>query len=523
MISPSSTTQSLPGNIVINDNTMQSLTVNLPSVNNIVTLNGSTIELAGDVENSTITYNANGSNSTPAITVNAGDGANIFYAGDNSLPDTLNGGAGNDTFYITGGTHTLAGGAGTNNYVFDPSNGSLITATISPAASGNSDTIDLSRFTTDTTLDLSSTSRQTVSTGLLSLELTTGAGIENVIGGSGDNAVTGNSRSNLITCPNGNNTLTAGSGDSTLVGGNWNNTFVVSEPATGRVSSNVNGGAGDDSLTVNLNSAATTMLDGQQVNADGSVFHYSQIGTLNFDGAGGSYAISALDATLDLPESITIADTGLAASLTLTLGAAVTSAVINDQTITLTGASGTSVITFSNAVTNLTIDYADASTQVTGQDTLPTTVIYQSEQLDDPPISGTVGNDTITVNSYLTNNPNAPPSSLVQTTVTIANASGITYSHTWSNPAVASSALTFTIDGLGGNDTLVLQNSAAWTIQGNKITQSDFTSAFPIIYVQNIENITLQSASSLTFNADAPSTSNSGIDVINVAGTLPAL
>src|SRR5262249_30606824 len=107
--------------------------------------------------------------------------------------DTLTGNTRDNIFVGGAGNDSLTGGAGNDTYVFDPFVGNLGSDTVTEAATADTDTLDFSNFasTTPITLDLGSTSAQTVYSGVLTLTLSSATGIENVIGGAGNDNLTG--------------------------------------------------------------------------------------------------------------------------------------------------------------------------------------------------------------------------------------------------------------------------------------------------------------------------------------------
>ena len=135
--------------------------------------------------------------------------------GSGSAIENVTGGALNDT--ITGNSlnNTLAGGAGNDTYLFD-TDLSLGSDTIVETGSGI-DTLDFSATSTrGVAIDLSNAAAQVVNAGL-TLTLSSGSTIENVIGGDLNDTITGNSLSNTLTGGGGNDTLTGGAGNDTYV------------------------------------------------------------------------------------------------------------------------------------------------------------------------------------------------------------------------------------------------------------------------------------------------------------------
>ena len=196
---------------------MESLTVNLPSVNNIVTLNGSTIALSGDVEDSDITYTAPGNDNLPNIIINGGGGDNLYaFAGSASMGN------------VTIGTPFVAG----------------------------IDTLDFSGLTpsadsSGVTIDLNSSLQQSVTDdGRLNLTLVNPTLFVTVDGSLGNDTIRGNSRgdniyesggNNYLYVISGDNTLVAGSGTDTLYAGSGNDTLIA-----GSGTDTLVGGAGND-------------------------------------------------------------------------------------------------------------------------------------------------------------------------------------------------------------------------------------------------------------------------------------
>jgi Ca2+-binding RTX toxin-like protein len=162
-----------------------------------VTISGSagndTLDL-GAVTLTGITQISGGAGDDTVIT---GAAADKLYGGDGN--DVLSGGAGNDQLFGENGDDRLIGGAGN-----DTING----------GAGN-DTVDYSYLGTALTLNLATTTAQTVTTG----ESDTISNVENAIGGSGNDAITGTATSNVLNGGAGNDTLTGGAGDDTLIGG----------------------------------------------------------------------------------------------------------------------------------------------------------------------------------------------------------------------------------------------------------------------------------------------------------------
>ncbi len=180
--------------------------------------------------------NVVGGSGNDTITGNSRD--NYLFGDDGN--DTLNAGTGSAALEGGAGNDILNGGSGKDTFLFDPSSiSNLGSDTVNADPTATSNTLDFSNFTSDVTVDLTSTSSQTVSSGVLTLTLSnTGGGdtgIDNVLGGSGTNTITGNSRVNILDGSlgtldylygnGGNDILYGGSGNDVLDGGADNDTL----------------------------------------------------------------------------------------------------------------------------------------------------------------------------------------------------------------------------------------------------------------------------------------------------------
>src|SRR5262249_22953895 len=112
-----------------------------------------------------------------------GGNDNLTWARSQDLPAArIDGGAGNDTITSGTGNDTLVGGAGNDTYLFD-TDAALGSDTIDESG-GGIDTLDFSPTTTRAVrIDLSNPAAQVVNAGL-TLTLSDGNTIENVIGGN---------------------------------------------------------------------------------------------------------------------------------------------------------------------------------------------------------------------------------------------------------------------------------------------------------------------------------------------------
>ena len=163
----------------------------------------------------------------------------------------LSAGASANTFTLQGwtGSATLTGGGGSDSYVFS---GTLAAnVTIVEGANSDSDTLDFSGLLNGgVILDLAVATAQTLVSGL-TLKLSSGTGIENVIGSTLADTLLGNSRDNTFTGLAGADTLVGRAGDDSLVGSAGNDSF--------------DGGTGTDTVTESADVAftlASTTLTG---------------------------------------------------------------------------------------------------------------------------------------------------------------------------------------------------------------------------------------------------------------------
>ena len=146
------------------------------------------------------------------LTLSAGNTIENVTGG--ALGDTLTGNALNNVLEGGGGNDTLTGGAGNDTYRFDTDN-ALGSDTINESG-GGVDTLDFSATTTRAVnINLGNAAAQVVNAGL-TLTLSAGNTIENVIGGALGDTLTGNTLNNVPSKGGGgNDTLTGGAGNDT--------------------------------------------------------------------------------------------------------------------------------------------------------------------------------------------------------------------------------------------------------------------------------------------------------------------
>jgi Domain of unknown function (DUF4214)/RTX calcium-binding nonapeptide repeat (4 copies) len=204
-----------------------------------------------------------------------GGNDNLTWSRSANLPPALvDGGAGDDTITSGTGDDTLVGGAGDDVYRLDTDTvaGS---DTIDESGGGN-DTLDFSSTTTRAvSINLGNPAAQVVNAGL-TLTLSAGNTIENVIGGDLGDTLTGNGLSNVILGSGGNDRLSGagdddllagGAGDDTVVGNAGNDTFLWN-PGDGNdfIDGVTNDGAGSDRPVFNGSDAAERIA----ISADGN-------------------------------------------------------------------------------------------------------------------------------------------------------------------------------------------------------------------------------------------------------------
>ncbi len=206
-----------------------------------------------------------------AVNVNLTAGtATAANGGIANIRDVI-GGSGKDTMTGDGQSNILVGGAGNDTYVFDADT-ALGTDTIIEFPDGGTDTLDFSTTTTlGVNIDLSNAGSQTVN-GNLTIDLSAGDVIENVIGGSGADTITGNSLDNVFIGGRGADTVTGGGGVDTIAetrDANFtlsNTSLIISGDATDALSgigaARLTGGSGGNLLDASGFTLGPVTLDG---------------------------------------------------------------------------------------------------------------------------------------------------------------------------------------------------------------------------------------------------------------------
>ncbi len=218
-------------------------------------------------------------------TIDAGDGDDIVYGGDGW--DTITDGAGSDTVYGGAGSDRIIASPGAGNDYYDG------------GTSAESDWIDYSLALAGVLVDLGAATNQAQSSGgsnAAGIGIDQLTDIENVQGTAFGDTLTGNSADNRLFGAGGNDRLIGGAGNDVLndVGG----AFAWIE-----------GGAGDDAITVNLQSTSggqvTTIMAGSGY--DGLDFGMTGPGSAIIDMGEGGDNIS-LTATPSGGTTITLGD-----------------------------------------------------------------------------------------------------------------------------------------------------------------------------------------------------------------------
>src|SRR5262245_7882386 len=214
-----------------------------------------------------------------ASTAWGGDGDDSLIGGRGN--DTLIGGGGDDTLVGHAGDDSLAGEAGNDTYRFEPSGFRSPTPqsagadTVTEDANADADTLDFSGLAGGVTVNLASTAAQPVKPGILTLTLSDGLGVENVLGSSGSDRISGNARANVVHAKGGNDTVTGAAGNDILDGedgnddlkGNGGNDSVHGGNGNDTIDPGadvnaVTDGAGNDRVDFRFNAVAVTYTTG---------------------------------------------------------------------------------------------------------------------------------------------------------------------------------------------------------------------------------------------------------------------
>jgi Ca2+-binding RTX toxin-like protein len=144
-------------------------------------------------------------------------GSGIDFISSGGGNDLIDGGSGDDRITGNGGNDKLIGGIGNDTYIFFGAQ--LGSDVIVEDASLDADTLDFTFLSGPVNVNLANTATQVVSTGNLTLQLSSATGIENVIGTFFADTIRGNSRNNDLRGALGNDSLFGEAGDDDLFGG----------------------------------------------------------------------------------------------------------------------------------------------------------------------------------------------------------------------------------------------------------------------------------------------------------------
>jgi Ca2+-binding RTX toxin-like protein len=197
------------------------------------------IRIYGNAGNDAITVNSLARGT--ALTAFGGDHDDVLTVRNTVTTGlTLFGGNGNDTLSGGGGNDQLIGGSGNDSYFFDTD---LALGIDSILDGGGTDTLNFSATTTRAvSVDLSNAAAQVVNRNL-TLSLSAGDTLENVIGGARNDMLIGNSLANTLKGGDGDDVLSGRAGNDILVGGPGKNILIG-----GFGNDQLTGGSGEDLL-----------------------------------------------------------------------------------------------------------------------------------------------------------------------------------------------------------------------------------------------------------------------------------
>ncbi|HEY1630360.1 MAG TPA: calcium-binding protein [Rhizomicrobium sp.] len=273
------------------------------AVNDSLQGDGGDNTIHGGAGDDQITGDVYGADSGGNDTLYGDDGNDTIFGGNTAISndgnDVIYGGAGNDTLYggnesnmPNDGNDMLDGGAGDDTMI---GGDGINTASYQDATGG-------------VTVDLSQTNLQ----GFLTMDVGGGQGadtlreIQNLTGGAFNDVLTGDTNDNVLTGLGGNDTLNIalGGADSAL-GGDGNDTVVA---GASLATATIDGGAGNDIVKLTGDySAGFTFTAANMANVE----------TLQL-GAGFSYTLTTIDATVAAGQMLTVDASALGASDVLT-------------------------------------------------------------------------------------------------------------------------------------------------------------------------------------------------------------
>ncbi len=214
-----------------------------------------------------------------------GAGSDTFVG--NSLANTMVGNGGNDRLTGAGGNDSLQGGFGDDIYLFGPSTAAEVDR-IMEAPSEGTDTISFVALTVPISMNLGEVFAQSVHSNR-TLQLSSDASIENLIGGTAADVLIGNTLNNALTGNAGNDILMGLGGSDVMTGGTGDDVYQFHPAATLEADTIIEGNnSGTDTIDfsalnddLRLNLGAIT---GQPVHANRTLVLNSG---LNFENAAG--------------------------------------------------------------------------------------------------------------------------------------------------------------------------------------------------------------------------------------------
>ncbi len=432
---------------------------------------------------------------------------------------TLTGGAGNNTFTVSGWTNsaTINGAGGTADIIVSSNDANflLTNALLTRSTGGVFNLANVERTTLtggngNNTLDASAFT----------------AGLVTLSGGNGDDTLFGGSQNDTLTGGSGNDNLNGGAGTDTLTGGVGSDTYTFVGSVLGTDTINEAANADSDTLdfsaftpggtpgvTINLASTAT-----QTVNTGDLLLRLQTITSIeNVIGSAGADVITG-----NTRDNMF---TGGGGNDTLTGGtgndsyAFNTTTALGTDTITDAAGGGTDTLDFTGSSSAITVDLSDSISQAVNANL---NLVLGTSQIED--ITGGTGNDTLTGNTLNnvinggsgddnliggdgddTLDGGAGTDRVVQTvnadqtltdilltgagSDTLANIEDATLTGGAGNNTFTVSGWTGAaiIDGLGGTDTIVSSNDADFLLTDTSLTRS----TGGVFTLANIEQATL--------------------------------
>jgi Ca2+-binding RTX toxin-like protein len=207
-----------------------------------------------------------------------------------SANDWIYGEAGRDEIWGRGGNNHLEGGAGNDEYEFAIQSTAEIDFIVE-APSLDIDRLDFASFDAPINVDLANIAEQVVNANHLTLQLSSGTGIENAYGGDFDDTIRGNSRDNELAGNVGNDNLFGRTGHDRLYGGEDDDRLVGDEG-----NDTLDGDVGNDTYFFGgMNLGTDTIVEAANLDTDTLDFsgmkHYGL--TIDLTKYGSGYAVDS--------------------------------------------------------------------------------------------------------------------------------------------------------------------------------------------------------------------------------------